>query len=154
IREVDDSEIGDDKGGFATLGTHLSGVRGGADARMLPPADAYTFYNRLLDVFTQGTKVAERAAPDAVVASGVAEGLRVLNAAESMSRSNGLALSMVSTEGAAGIPLEEFTGQSGFYHNEVANVTAELTKAQRTALAALTSSSAWQQLGEMENAVA
>ncbi|WP_347567359.1 ATP-binding protein [Nocardia sp. AG03] len=154
IREVDDSEIGDDKGGFATLGTHLSGVRGGADARMLPPADAYTFYNRLLDVFTQGTKVAERAAPDAVVASGVAEGLRVLNATESMSRSNALALSLVSTEGAAGIPLEEFTRQSGFYHNEVANITAELTEAQRTALAALTSSSAWQQLGEMENAVA
>ncbi|WP_336085624.1 sensor histidine kinase [Nocardia sp. SSK8] len=154
IREIDDSEIGDDKGGFNTLGTHLNGVRGGADARMLPAADAYTFYNRLLDVFTQGTKVAERAAPDAVVASGVAEGLRVLNAAESMSRSNALALSLVATDGSSGIPLEEFTRQSGFYHNEVANITAELTEAQRAALGALTSSSAWQQLTEMENAVA
>ncbi|MFE3545355.1 nitrate- and nitrite sensing domain-containing protein [Nocardia sp. NPDC059177] len=154
IREVDDSEIGDDKGGFNTLGTHLSGVRGGADARMLPAADAYTFYNRLLDVFTQGTKVAERAAPDAVVASGVAEGLRILNAAESMSRSNALALSLVATDGASAIPLEEFTRQSGFYHNEITNITAELAESQRTNISALSTSAAWQQLTAMENAIA
>ncbi|MFD4431081.1 nitrate- and nitrite sensing domain-containing protein, partial [Nocardia sp. NPDC058497] len=153
IREIDDSNIGDDKGGFATLGTHLAGVRGGADAGMLPASDAYTFYNRLLDVFTQGTKVAERAAPDAVVASGVGEGMRLLNALEAMSRSNALALSMVASGGPTSIPLDEFIRQSGFYHNEVANVAAELDEAQRTAITALLASPHWQQLTEMESAI-
>ncbi|MGS2804687.1 sensor histidine kinase [Nocardia sp. MW-W600-9] len=153
IREVDDSNIGDDKGGFNTLGTHLAGVRGGADAGLLPASDAYMFYNKLLDVFSQGTKVAERAAPDAVVASGVGEGMRLLNAAEAMSRSNALAVSMVTSGGPTTIPLDEFVKQSGFYHNEIANVAAEIDEAQRTALTALLSSSNWQQLSAMESAV-
>ncbi|MFE7723181.1 nitrate- and nitrite sensing domain-containing protein [Nocardia rhizosphaerihabitans] len=153
IREVDDSNIGDDKGGFTTLGTHLAGVRSGADAGVLPATDAYTFYNRLLDVFTQGTKVAERAAPDAVVASGVGEGMRLLNAAEAMSRSNALALSIVVADGPTTIPIDEFIRQSGFYHNEVANVAAELDEAQRTAITALLASHNWQQLTAMESAI-
>ncbi len=153
IRKVDDSNIGDDKGGFNTLGTHLAGVRGGADAGLLPASDAYMFYNKLLDVFTQGTKVAERAAPDAVVAAGVGEGMRLLNAAEAMSRSNALALSMVAAGGPTSIPLDEFVKQSGFYHNEVANVAAELDEAQRTAITALMSSSQWGQLSAMESAL-
>lgn len=153
IRQVDDSNIGDDKGGFNTLGTHLAGVRGGADAGMLPASDAYTFYNALLDVFTQGTKVAERAAPDAVVASGVAEGMRLLNAAEAMSRSNSLGLAMVSADGPTSIPLDEFIRQSGFYRNEIGNVTAELDEAQRTNILALTSSPTWQQLADVESAL-
>ncbi|WP_455566112.1 sensor histidine kinase [Nocardia asteroides] len=153
IREVDDSNIGDDKGGFTTLGTHLAGVRGGADAGMLPATDAYTFYNRLLDVFTQGTKVAERAAPDAVVASGVAEGMRLLNAAEAMSRSNALAVAMVAGGPAATVPLDEFIRQAGFYRHEVANVVAELGESERTALTALMAAPTWQQLSGMESAI-
>ncbi|WP_435826274.1 sensor histidine kinase [Nocardia asteroides] len=153
IREVDDSNIGDDKGGFTTLGTHLAGVRGGADAGMLPATDAYTFYNRLLDVFTQGTKVAERAAPDAVVASGVAEGMRLLNAAEAMSRSNALAVAMVAGGPAATVPLDEFIRQAGFYRHEIANVVAELDESERTALTALMAAPTWQQLSGMESAI-
>ncbi|MFC4376391.1 nitrate- and nitrite sensing domain-containing protein [Nocardia halotolerans] len=153
IRAVDDTDIGDDKGGFATLGTHLAGVRDGANAGMLPAPDAYMFYNRLLDVFSEGTKVAERAAPDAMVASGVAEGMRVLNAAEAMSRSNALAMAMVAADGPTAIGLDEFTRQAGFYHNEIANVTAELDEAQRTEIEALTASTSWQQLSAMESAL-
>lgn len=153
LRAIDDSNIGDDKAGFATLGTHLNGVRQGADARMLPISDAYLFYNSLLNVIIQGTKVAERAAPDAVVASGVAEGLRLLGAAEAMSRSNAVATAMVASEGASTIPIDEFTNQTGLYHGEIANLAAGLDEPERSAVVALTATGHWQQLTAMESAL-
>ncbi|MEU4320203.1 ATP-binding protein [Nocardia fluminea] len=153
LRAIDDSNIGNDKAGFATLGTHLDGVRKGADARMLPIADAYLFYNSLLNVIIQGTKVAERAAPDAIVASGVSEGLRLLGAAEAMSRSNAVAAAMVASDGASNIPLDEFTNQSGLYHGEIANLAAGLDEPERGAVVALTATGHWQQLSAMESAL-
>ncbi|MFD3425034.1 sensor histidine kinase [Nocardia fluminea] len=153
LRAIDDSDIGNDKAGFATLGTHLDGVRKGADARMLPIADAYLFYNSLLNVIIQGTKVAERAAPDAIVASGVSEGLRLLGAAEAMSRSNAVAAAMVASDGASNIPLDEFTNQSGLYHGEIANLAAGLDEPERGAVVALTATGHWQQLSAMESAL-
>ncbi|MFC9659259.1 nitrate- and nitrite sensing domain-containing protein [Nocardia sp. NPDC127606] len=153
LRAIDDSNIGNDKAGFATLGTHLDGVRKGADARMLPIADAYLFYNSLLNVIIQGTKVAERAAPDAIVATGVSEGLRLLGAAEAMSRSNAVATAMVASDGASTIPLDEFTNQSGLYHGEIANLAAGLDEPERSAVVALTATGHWQQLSAMESAL-
>ncbi|MFF2392046.1 nitrate- and nitrite sensing domain-containing protein [Nocardia sp. NPDC058114] len=153
LRAIDDSNIGNDKAGFATLGTHLDGVRKGADARMLPIADAYLFYNSLLNVIIQGTKVAERAAPDAVVATGVSEGLRLLGAAEAMSRSNAVAAAMVASDGASTIPLDEFTNQSGLYHGEIANLAAGLDEPERGAVVALTATGHWQRLSAMESAL-
>ncbi|MFD4351804.1 nitrate- and nitrite sensing domain-containing protein [Nocardia sp. NPDC058518] len=153
LRAIDDSNIGDDKAGFATLGTHLDGVRKGADARMLPISDAYLFYNSLLNVIIQGTKVAERAAPDAVVASGVSEGLRLLGAAEAMSRSNAVAAAMVASDGTSAIPLDEFTNQTGLYHGEIANLAAGLDEPERSAVVALTATGHWQQLAAMETAL-
>ncbi|MGY0499698.1 nitrate- and nitrite sensing domain-containing protein [Nocardia sp. FBN12] len=153
LRAIDDSNIGDDKAGFATLGTHLDGVRKGSDARMLPIADAYLFYNSLLNVIIQGTKVAERAAPDAIVASGVSEGLRLLGAAEAMSRSNAVAAAMVASDGASTIPLDEFTNQTGLYHGEIANLAAGLDEPERSAVVALTATGHWQQLSAMESAL-
>ncbi|MGW5572763.1 sensor histidine kinase [Nocardia thailandica] len=153
IRKVDDDEIGDDKAGFATLGSHLSSVRGGADVFALPAPDAYNFYNRLLDVFTQGTKVAERRAPDATVAAGVAEGLRVLNAGEAMARSNALALSFSTAGGPTSVGLDELVRQVGFYHSEVTNLLTELGADERRGIEALVATPAWQQLSAMESAL-
>ncbi|MEV0064299.1 nitrate- and nitrite sensing domain-containing protein [Nocardia sp. NPDC050718] len=153
IRAVDDSNIGDDKGGFTTLGTHLAGVRGGADAGVLPASDAFMFYNRLLDVFTEGTKVAERAAPDATVASGVAEGFRMLNAAEAMSRSTALAMHIATAGGPTTIPVEDFIRLSGFYHVEVANLAAELDDTRGAPITALMASPQWLQLTALESAL-
>ncbi|MFD4440150.1 nitrate- and nitrite sensing domain-containing protein [Nocardia sp. NPDC058519] len=153
LRAIDDTDIGGDKAGFATLGTHLDGVRKGADARMLPISDAYLFYNSLLNVIIQGTKVAERAAPDAIVASGVAQGLRLLGAAEAMSRSNAVATAMVASDGNSTIPLDEFTNQTGLYHGEIANLAAGLDEPERSAVVALTATGHWQQLTTMESAL-
>ncbi|WP_431951811.1 nitrate- and nitrite sensing domain-containing protein [Nocardia lijiangensis] len=154
IREVDDSKIGDDLAGFNTLGQHLAGVRAQTDSRQLPAAEAYAFYNRLLDVVSVGSQVAQQSAPDAEIGVEITEGMRILHAAEAMSRSHALAVAMVTADGAVVMPVEEYLRQIGFYHTEIALLATEIDTAQRTAGAALTGSPAWQQLTAMENAVA
>ncbi|MEV0032135.1 ATP-binding protein [Nocardia sp. NPDC050793] len=154
IRAVDDSKIGDDLAGFNTLGQHLAGVRAQADSRQLPAAEAYAFYNRLLDVVSVGSQVAQQSAPDAEIGVEITEGMRLLHAAEAMSRSHALAVAMVTANGDVSVPVEEYLRQIGFYHTEIALLASEIDTDQRAAGAALADSAAWQQLTAMENAVA
>ncbi|AFU03165.1 sensor histidine kinase [Nocardia brasiliensis] len=156
LREVDDSKIGDDVAGFNTLLSQMTQVRMATDAGQLPPSDAYMFYNRLLDVISVGTGIAEQTAPDTEIGVAIADGMRFLNAAEAMSRSNALGVMLSTSNGATPIPVEEFLRQVGFYHAEIGNLTTELSadKAQHDRLQALTGSNAWQQLSLMESAVA
>ncbi|MGW4739396.1 sensor histidine kinase [Nocardia xishanensis] len=154
IREVDDSKIGDDLAGFNTLGQHLAGVRAQADSRQLPAAEAYAFYNRLLDVVSVGSQVAQQSAPDAEIGVEITEGMRLLYAAEAMSRSHALAIAMVIANGDVSVPVEEYLRQIGYYHTEIALLASDIDTDQREAGAALAGSAAWQQLSAMENAVA
>ncbi|WP_435591748.1 sensor histidine kinase [Nocardia sp. bgisy118] len=154
IRAVDDSKIGDDLAGFNTLGQHLAGVRAQTDSRQLPAAEAYAFYSRLLDVVSVGSQVAQQSAPDAEIGVEITEGMRLLHAAEAMSRSHAVAVAIVTADGNVSVPVEEFLRQIGFYHTEIALLATEIDTDQRASGAALVDSAAWQQLTAMENAVA
>ncbi|MGK8557983.1 sensor histidine kinase [Nocardia gipuzkoensis] len=154
IREVDDSKLGDDVANFTTLMQHMTAVRSGVDAAALPPADAYLFFNRLLDVISVGTKVAEQTAPDSEIAVRIATGMRLFNATEAMARSDALGAIFSNPTGPPVIPVEEYLRQIGFYHTEVAALSAELEGAEQRQLQALTAGTAWQQLTAMENAIA
>ncbi|MEV0338286.1 nitrate- and nitrite sensing domain-containing protein [Nocardia sp. NPDC050713] len=154
IREVDDSKIGDDLAGFNTLAEHLAGVRAQTDSRQLPMAEAYGFYNRLLDVVSVGSQVAQQSAPDAEIGVEITEGMRLLYAAEAMSRGHALAVAMVTANGDLPLPVEEYLRQIGFYHTEIGLLASEIDIEQREAAAALTGSEAWQRLSAMENAIA
>ncbi|WP_330230855.1 nitrate- and nitrite sensing domain-containing protein [Nocardia sp. NBC_00508] len=154
IRDVDDSKLGDNVANFTTLTQHMTAVRSGVDAAALPPADGYLFFNRLLDVISVGTKVAEQTAPDAEIAVRIATGMRLFNATEAMARSD--ALGAIYGDGAhpPSIPVEEYVRQIGFYHTEIAALSAELEGAEQQHLQTLTAGTAWQQLTAMENAIA
>ncbi|MCP2276029.1 sensor histidine kinase [Nocardia amikacinitolerans] len=154
IRAVDDSKIGDDLAGFNTLAQHLAGVRAQTDSRQLPMTEAYGFYNRLLDVVSVGSQVAQQSAPDAEIGVEITEGMRLLYAAEAMSRGHALAVAMVTANGDLPMPVEEYLRQIGFYHTEIALLASEIDIEQREAAAALTGSEAWQRLSAMENAIA
>ncbi|MFQ6330667.1 nitrate- and nitrite sensing domain-containing protein [Nocardia sp. CWNU-33] len=154
LREIDDSKIGDNAANFMTLGTQMTQVRTATDAGQLPVPDAYMFYNRLLDVITFGTELAEQTAPNAEIGVRIADGMRIFLATEAMSRSNALADMIANASGPIPVPMEEFLRQIGFYHTEVANLAAELDQSQRERLQALMNSTAWQQLTAMENALA
>lgn len=153
IRAVDDTRIGDDLAGFATLGQHLAGVRGGTDARALPPADAYGFYNRLLDVVSVGAQVAYDSVPDAEIGKQLTEGMRLFYAVDAMSRAQTLAFATVAAGDEPPVPVQEFLAQTGFYRTELAIMAAEPDAGQREAIQALMATPAWQQLGAVESAL-
>ncbi|MFI6044992.1 nitrate- and nitrite sensing domain-containing protein [Nocardia sp. NPDC051321] len=155
LRKVDDSKIGDDVAGFNTLLSQMTQVRMATDAAQLQPSDAYMFYNRILDVISVGTEIAEQSAPDTEIGVAIADGMRFLNAAEAMARSNALGVMLATTNGPTPIPIEEFLRQVGFYHNEIGNLSAEFPSgALHDRLQQLTGSNAWQQLSQMETALA
>nr|WP_306307545.1 nitrate- and nitrite sensing domain-containing protein [Nocardia tenerifensis] len=155
LRKVDDSKIGDDVAGFNTLLSQMTQVRMATDAGQLQPSDAYMFYNRLLDVISVGTEIAEQSAPDTEIGVAIADGMRFLNAAESMARSNALGVMLSTTTGPSPIPIEEFLRQVGFYHLEIGNMATEFpTGSMHDRLQQLTGSNAWQQLSLMETALA
>ncbi|WP_040779042.1 sensor histidine kinase [Nocardia pneumoniae] len=154
IRDVDDSKLGDNVANFTTLTQNLTAVRSGADAAALPPADAYLFFNRLLDVISVGTKVAEQTAPDSEIAIRIATGMRLFNATEAMARSDALGAIFSDPATPPLIPVEEYLRQIGFYHTEISALSAELEGAEQRHLQALTAGTAWQQLTAMENAIA
>ncbi|MEU2037189.1 sensor histidine kinase [Nocardia niwae] len=153
IRDVDDSKLGDNVANFTTLTQNMSAVRSGVDAAALPPSDAYMFYNRLLDVISVGTKVAEQTAPYTEIGVRIATGMRLFNATEAMARSNALGGLYVDGPTPPAIPADEYVRQIGFYHSEIAALSAELEGAEQRHLQTLTASPAWQQLTTMENAV-
>ncbi|WP_433654033.1 sensor histidine kinase [Nocardia sp. CA-128927] len=155
LREVDDSKIGDDVAGFNTLLSQMTQVRMATDAGQLQPSDAYMFYNRILDVISVGTEIAEQSAPDTEIGVAIADGMRFLNVAESMARSNALGVMLATTNGPTPIPIEEFLRQVGFYHNEIGNLSTEFPSGpMHHRLQQLTGSNAWQQLSQMETALA
>ncbi len=154
IRDVDDSKLGDNVANFTTLTQNMTAVRSGVDAAALPPADAYMFFNRLLDVISAGTKVAEQTAPYTEIGVRIAVGMRLFNATEAMARSNALGGLYVDGATAPPIPAEEYIRQIGFYHAEIAALGAELEGTEQRHLQALVASPSWQQLTAMENAIA
>ncbi|MEV6323974.1 ATP-binding protein [Nocardia sp. NPDC051787] len=154
LRDVDDSKLGDNVANFTTLTQNMTAVRSGVDAAALPPADAYMFFNRLLDVISVGTKVAEQTAPDSEIAVRIATGMRLFNASEAMARSNALGAIFGDGIHPSLIPAEEYLRQIGFYHTEITALSAELEGAEQQHLQALTAGTAWQQLTAMENAIA
>ncbi|MEV6341683.1 nitrate- and nitrite sensing domain-containing protein, partial [Nocardia vinacea] len=153
VRAVDDSKIGATAENFLTLDAQLARARTAIDTSQLPIAEAYAFYNRLLDGIVQGSRVIARTAPNAEIAAQLADGVQLFRIDEAMSRSNALAGVLANTDGPTLIPMEDFLRETGFYHTEVISLTGALGPDQKQSLQTLTSSQAWQRLTAMENAL-
>jgi signal transduction histidine kinase len=154
VREVDDSKIGSTANNFIAMVAQLTQVRTAADTGQLPTADAYAFYNRLLDAITSGSKVIAATAPNAELGSRFTAGLRLFLVDEAFSRSSALAGMIIASHGPPPIPMEEFWRQTGFYHAEIATLASSLGTEQHKSLQALVAGPAWQRITAMENALA
>lgn len=153
LRNVDDTKITGKDADFDALMQNMIMVRSAADAGALPIPDAYMFYNRLLEPIPQGAMDAVQGAPDSDTAVRAVAGVRLYYVSEAMARSNALGAVYVNGATPPPIPIEEYIHQTGFYHSEITNLITELDGPTKDRLHALTSSSAWQQLTAMENAI-
>ncbi|WP_194813599.1 nitrate- and nitrite sensing domain-containing protein [Nocardia sp. XZ_19_385] len=135
------------------LATGVAQARGAIDVGMLPALETYGFYNKLIDVISIGSQIAQQTAPNAETATELTESIRLLFAGEAMSRSYAVGLANLTRDGEAVIPIAEFNRQVGFYRTEVGFLTADLETEQAQAAGNLVSSTAWQQLSTMEVAI-
>ncbi|MFC8529882.1 nitrate- and nitrite sensing domain-containing protein [Nocardia sp. NPDC057227] len=152
--EVTELDGKDHNANFMALTDRLNRVRHSVDARQLPPSDAYLFYNRILDLITEGTRTAQQNAPDVEISLGLAEGLRLFVAAEGVARTTALGGTLASAAEPDPAALGEFHDQVGYYHTEVANLSASLEGELGDRLRRLRESPAWRNLATMEAAVA
>ncbi|GAB2668196.1 nitrate- and nitrite sensing domain-containing protein [Nocardia goodfellowii] len=135
------------------LATGVAQARGAIDVGMLPPIEAYGFYNKLIDVISIGSQIAQQTAPNAETATELTESIRLLFAGEAMSRSYAVGSANLTRDGEALIPISEFNRQVGFYRTEIGFLTADLETEQAQAASNLVASTAWQQLSTMEVAI-
>ncbi|MEV0358775.1 ATP-binding protein [Nocardia sp. NPDC050697] len=138
---------------FNQLTEILVTIRAGADAGALPLADAYRFYCGILDTILDGTAASKNATPDAEVAVQIADGVRLLQAAESMSRSNALGYALDTAGTATAADAGELTRQAGYYRTELTAFTHDLDERDRTRTTELMATPAWQVLESTERAV-
>lgn len=148
-----DSRVSENANGFAALAQQLSAFRSQADAKQWPTMDAYNFYSQLLDTIATGVRQAQDAAPDPEVGVEITKGMRLLDAAEAMSRSNALAIAMEAGSGAPAVPAAEFRRQVGYYRIELLNLGKALGEDQRAMIDGLVSGVSWRKLDAVENIV-
>ncbi|MFC8527307.1 nitrate- and nitrite sensing domain-containing protein [Nocardia sp. NPDC057227] len=148
-----DTSLTDDVGGIDTMLQYLSGVRAATDAGQLPPADAYNFFNQVLDSVVVGSQLSQQLAPDAEIGVELTEAMQILKSAESMARSFALAIALESGQGALTVPVEEFARQVGYYRIEIGNLSRDVDPEQKAAAAALINSESWRKLDVVENVI-
>ncbi|WP_169811655.1 sensor histidine kinase [Nocardia shimofusensis] len=139
---------------FHAIIDHLTQLRQGVDVRQVPVLDAYGFFSQILDRVAAGTRTAQEQAPDTEIGVELSRGVRLLYAAEGMSRSNALALALAATDtDLAEISMEELVYQIGYYHTEIGLLAADTSSDQQAAAAAMLASPAWQQVTAVERAL-
>lgn len=148
-----DAELTDDVGGIDTMMGYLSQIRAATDAGQLPPADAYNFFNQIIDGIVLGSQLSQQLAPDAEIGVELAEAMQVLKSAEAMSRSNALAVALESGATTLTVPVEEFARQVGYYRIEIGALSRDIDAEQKEQTTGLTSSVSWQKLDVVENVV-
>ncbi|MFC8525819.1 nitrate- and nitrite sensing domain-containing protein [Nocardia sp. NPDC057227] len=147
-----DAEVASPAADFERLMGSLLAVRTGADTGRLPITDAYRFYSGLLDVILIGATKARDAVPDAEAGVELAEAMRLLRTAESLSRSTALGLALDLTDGTADVSATEFSHQSGYYRGELASFGKDLDEEKRNRTTALLGSAIWQLVTGSEDA--
>nr|WP_081513881.1 ATP-binding protein [Nocardia donostiensis] len=152
LRSLDPNAINAEIAEFDTLRQHLATVRSAADARLLPTADGYMFYSRLLEAVTVGTQIAQRTAPDPEIVVEFAMSSQLIHAIESLSRSNALAEAALRADTSVALP-DEYVRQVGAYHTGIAQLVAEVHPEFHDRMQSLFTSGAWARLAAMETAL-
>ncbi len=126
-------------------------VRQGVDAGLLPPDQAYQFYNAILDRFLVGTRGVANNLPDPDAVAGASVSVELVDAMESMSRGNALGVAVVGRMSPQ--QLQEYSRQVGSYHDRITTIMPALAPEARRKAEALVESAAWKTLTTVEESI-
>jgi HAMP domain-containing protein len=126
-------------------------MRQGVDAGLVPPDQAYLFYNSILDLVLVGTRGVANALPDPEAVAGAGIAVELVDVVEALSRGNALAVAVVDRMSAA--QLRDYAQQVGSYHDRLTTLLPALTEAERERVTSLEGGAAWKTLSTMETAI-
>lgn len=131
----------------------LPGFRDRVDAGQVSLLDAYTFYNQILDTYTDGLLGVAEGTPDAETAYLRATAMPLFVAADQMARSVALAAGGFANGGLSNDEFTAFIGVVGAYHAGFDNAVPEMIPAVAQAYNTLKTTPAWNTVTSVENSV-
>ncbi|MFE6926054.1 nitrate- and nitrite sensing domain-containing protein [Nocardia sp. NPDC057663] len=151
--DIDPELLTEDVAKGRVLAAQLPTIRQRADFGTLPLAEAYDYYNSILSVYTGSTELISRDSPTPDTSIELAVATRLLRVAESMSRSNALAMASLREADLSTDAHRQFAYDIGTYRTELAAIAPHLPKGERSTLENLTTSAAWLRLRTQEDAI-
>src|SRR5207342_2875951 len=109
-------------------------------------AQAYSFYNRVLDASAGSLRNIARAAPDPKVGYEQVTALGLFQAADAMSRGDALGVAVAGAPALTTAQYQEYINQIAFYHQQLQLLLPQLTPQERVNLSSLTRSQEWRSL--------
>lgn len=138
---------------FRPLYNSVPGFRATIDARAVPSAEAFGFFNTVIDTIFRASLIAARVAPDAGLGIALGYGVEPLRAAEALSRADTLGIVSLARGEATPEQFLEFHRYVGEFRAQAAYSASVLKGARLDQLHALTSSPDWQQVTAMQDAM-
>ncbi|MFI5609059.1 nitrate- and nitrite sensing domain-containing protein [Amycolatopsis sp. NPDC051903] len=137
---------------FAGLYAKMPQLRRQVDAGQLPLLQTFTFYNQIIDQFTQGVAGLAQAARGAENAFARLSAIPIFNAAEEMQRSDALASAGLASGGLSGDEQRAYLGQIGAYHAQLEQSVPQMLPQVRAAYDKLVAGADWRTVTQVENA--
>ncbi len=138
---------------FAALEAKLPQLRQRVDSGQVPRLEVFSFYNQIIDQFTQGVAGLAQAARGADNAYARLSAIPIFNAAEEMQRSDALASAGLAAGGLSGDEQRAYLGQIGAYHAQLEQSVPQMVPEVRVNYDKLVSSPAWTTVTQVENAL-
>ncbi|WP_280489591.1 sensor histidine kinase [Nocardia carnea] len=138
---------------FRPLYNSVPGFRATIDARAVPSAEAFGFFNTVIDTIFRASLIAARVAPDAGLGIALGYGVEPLRAAEALSRADTLGIVSLARGAATPGQFLEFHRYVGEFRAQAAYSASVLRGPRLDQLHALTSSPDWQQVTAMQDAM-
>ncbi|HEY2059913.1 MAG TPA: nitrate- and nitrite sensing domain-containing protein, partial [Amycolatopsis sp.] len=137
---------------FASLYGKIHELRQQVDAGQLPLLQAFTFYNQIIDQFTQGVAGLAQAARGAENAFARLSAIPIFNAAEEMQRSDALSTAGLAAGGLRGDELRAYVGEVGAYHAQLEQSVPQMIPEVRASYDKLVASPDWKTVNQVEAA--
>ncbi|OAP25690.1 sensory histidine kinase CreC [Amycolatopsis sp. M39] len=138
---------------FAGLEAKLPQLRQRVDSGQVPRLEVFSFYNQIIDQFTQGVAGLAQAARGADNAYARLSAIPIFTAAEEMQRSDALASAGLAAGGLSGDEQRAYLGQIGAYHAQLEQSVPQMVPEVRANYDKLVSSPAWTTVTQVENAL-
>lgn len=138
---------------FAALEAKLPQLRQQVDSGQVPRLEVFSFYNQIIDQFTQGVAGLAQAARGADNAYARLSAIPIFNAAEEMQRSDALASAGLAAGGLSGDEQRAYLGEIGAYHAQLEQSVPQMVPEVRANYDKLVSSPAWTTVTQVENAL-